>query len=230
VADKKKADRPLLGWQKNDVFQRVQAFGFEAGDFHWDLAASPGFPGVTVEQLIHDASEYFFVFDLARRITGYEADRASYFSPGPDRAHVATTGFGWDGQLEHVAVWLASLRKEVDTVSLWDTFGRDATREMAAANLSNKPLSKEQRQAVELRAGRVRSYLRATIDDRAQLDRVERKVDDLIDASKRLGVKDFASVSLGILMTIAVEAALNPHQAQELVNLFFGGLRALLGS
>lgn len=101
---------------------------------------------------------------------------------------------------------------------------------MAAANLPNRPLSKEEMQGVELRVKQLRIYLRNNVDDPQRLARVEKKLDDLIAGSKRLGVKDFANVSLGILMTIAVEATLSGHQARELVNLFFNGLRALLGA
>lgn len=71
--------------------------------------------------------------------------------------------------------------------------------------------------------------LRSNVDDRETLKRLEAKVDDLIESSKRLGVKDFAMTSLGVLLTIAWEAALDAHKAQEMVNLFTHGLRAVPG-
>lgn len=82
MADKaKKADRPLLERQKNDVFRFVMSRGFDPGDFRWQLAISPATPPATVDQLVHTASEYFFVFDLAPRQWETDPDRASYFSP-----------------------------------------------------------------------------------------------------------------------------------------------------
>ena len=41
--------------------------------------------------------------------------------------------------------------------------------------------------------------------------------------------KTCAVVSLGLLVSIAVQAGFTGHQAQELVSLFFNGVRLLLG-
>ena len=157
-------------------------------------------------------------------------DRLSLFSPGPDRGgRVMVKGYGWESQLEHCQMWLRSLRSEVETVSLWDTLGSGAARELGLATFSDRKLSKEQQKEIAVRVQRVRVYLRSNVEDREALRRIEAKLTDLEDASKRLGTKDFANVALGALISIGMEAALDAHKAQEMVNLFLGGLRALLG-
>ena len=228
-----KANTPILDSQKNDVFRLVRDHGFDPGDFQWQVAASAARPGDTVDQLAHVASGdrgFAFAFEFnTNRLTPYDNDRISMFSPGPEHFRVVDYELGWEAQLRVVDVWLSNLRREVETVSLWDTFGREPMRELATADFSNSPLSKEQREAVEARVTQARGYLRANVEDRERLRRVEKKLDELLEASKHLGKKDFATFSLGVMMQIAVDAAFNPHQAQELVNLFFTGVRALLG-
>lgn len=215
--------------QRNAVFRAVESFGFDPGDFEWQVAASPIRPNDTIDSLVHLSSGYHFAFEY--NTNRYDpADRMSLFSPGPDSPRVVTPAMGWDEQIQHVYIWLRSLAREVSTVSLWDTFGREPTRELATANLSDSKLNKEQRQEIEVRVQTVRLYLRANVDDPDRRARAEKKLDELIDASKRLGKKDFANVALGLLMTIAVEAALDPDRAQHVVNLFFTGVHTLLGN
>jgi hypothetical protein len=225
------AQTPILTTQRNAVFHLIQGHKFDPGDFEWQVAASPIRPGDTIDYLVHVPSGYGFAFEYNTIRLSYDPeDRMSMFSPGPDSPRVTALTAGWVGQMEHVEVWLRSLTREVSTVSLWDTFGREPTRELASANLSNNQLNKEQRQEIEARVAKVRAYLRNNVDDRARLTRVEKKLDELVDASKRLGKRDFANVALGLLMTIAVEAALDPDKAQHVVNLFFTGVHALLGN
>ncbi|HEY5476888.1 MAG TPA: hypothetical protein VIK11_09240 [Tepidiformaceae bacterium] len=227
-----RANVPLLESQKNDVFQLVRRYGFDPGQFEWHVTTVPG--GYTVDRLDHRSPrDYFFAFDIIPNrdsyLAGLEDDRKSYFSPGPEQARAAGTCYGWTAQLGHVEMWLSALRREVDTVSLWDTLGSETTRLMAEANLSNRSLTKDERQLIEVQAQQVRAFLRANVDDHETLARVEKKVDELVDASKRLGIKDYAMVSLSLLLTMAVQAAFTGQQAQELVNLFYKGARLLLG-
>ncbi len=228
-----RADVPLLPSQKNDVFRIVENAGFDPGDFEWQVASVPG--PHTVDALVHRAhDEFSFAFDIniARNrslVPELEPDRISYFSPGAEVIREAVGCHGWDEQLRLAARWLHTLRREVDAVSLWDTLGSETTRQIAAANLSNRPLTREERKVVEVQAEQVRAYLRAHVNDRETLARLEKKVDELLDASKRLGIKDYAMVSLGLLMSMAVGAAFTGAQAQAFVNLFYSGVRLLLG-
>jgi hypothetical protein len=142
---------------------------------------------------------------------------------------VYTDSFGWDGQLEVFQSWLGALRSETGTVSLWDTLGSQSARDLATADLSNRRLTNEERRHIAERIEQVRIYLKSTVTDQEALNRIDDKLDYLIESSKRLGVKDFANLALGVLMTLGIEAALDVHRAQEVVNLFLSGMRVLLG-
>lgn len=222
---------PLLVEQKNQVLRLVEQLGLDPRDFAWDaVRTEQGMP--TVERLTHSTTGHFFIFGFAdqRSYVIQMEDRLSIFAPGPDRGgSFAVKGYGWESQLEHCRIWLRALKSEVETVSLWDTLGTGAARDLALASFNDHKLTREQQREIQLRAQRVRQYLRSNVDDPNTMRRIEAKLDYLVDSSKRLGAKDFANVSLALLLAVALEAALNPHQAQEMVNLFTIGLRALLG-
>jgi hypothetical protein len=137
MADRAKV--PLLESQKNLVFRVVEAAGFDPNDFEWQIRpVAPS--GHTVDVLTH--GEYFFASAMNPR-QGFRApelqpDRLSVFSPGVDTAGARATGFGWEEQVHHVQLWLTALKREVETISLWDTLGSATTRQMAEANLSGQ--------------------------------------------------------------------------------------------
>jgi hypothetical protein len=224
------ADVPLRETQKNQVGVLVRRAGFDLGEFKWRVVPVGGH---TVDELVHESTGYQFAFDIIPP-SGLpygirEEDRASYFSPGPEHVRQRANSYGWDAQLEVVEVWLEALKEEVGTVSIWDTFGRQLTRELAEADLSNRPMTGEELKEFAAGVAQVRGFIRANVGDPERLRRVEEKVDELLDAGNRLGLRDLASFSLGTMMTIAVTAAFSPDQAQHLVNLFFVGVRVLLG-
>lgn len=228
-----RAQVPLREPQKNDVFRLVASRRFDPGDFEWDVFQGPR--GYTIDRIVHRPSggTFFFAFDVIPQtnfgMPSIEGDRVGYFSPGPEHMNANANAFGWDDQLGNVALWLDNLRQEVDTVSLWDTVGSTMARQVAEANLPNRSLTTDERRLVQAQVVQVRAYIRANVDDPETLKRVEKKLDELIDSSKRLGVKDYANASLGLILGIAMTAAFSGHQAQELVNLFFNGVRILLG-
>jgi hypothetical protein len=228
-----KAQVALRETQKNDVFRLVVNQGFDPSDFEWDVATT-GFVEHTIDRIVHRPSggSFFFAFDIIPGSAfgpSLEGDRLGIFSPGPEHMQQRASAIGWDGQLRHVALWLAALRQEVDTVSIWDTIGSATARQVAEANLPNRSLTKDEQRLIQLQVVQVRVYIRANVDDPATLKRIEKKLDELVESSKRLGVKDFANASLGLILGIAMTAAFNGHQAQELVNLFFNGVHVLLG-
>jgi hypothetical protein len=163
-------------------------------------------------------------------LNSYGADRLSLFRPGPDRGGpVRAESYGWDDQRAVFIQWLQTVQQEVETFSLWDTLGETAARELAVADLSNQPLTKEQRERVRERIQEVRIFVRAEVADAATLKRIEVKLDYLVESSKRMGLKDYANTAFGVLLTVAVEAALDPIKAQQLMALFTVGLRLLIG-
>jgi hypothetical protein len=225
-----KADVPLKETQKNQVGQLVRRAGFDLGEFTWRVANAGDH---TIDELVHESTGYQFAFDIIRP-SGLpygvrEEDRASYFSPGPDHVRQRANNYGWDSQLDVMSVWLEALKEEIGTVSVWDTFGRQRTRELAEADLPSRHLTSDELRQFAAGVAQLQVFIRANIDDPERLRRVEAKLDDIVDASKRMGINDLAAFSLGTLMTIAVTAAFSPDQAQHLVNLFFAGARMLLG-
>jgi hypothetical protein len=225
-----KAESPLLVVQANAVLRLLENKGFDPRDFHWDIQrVEQG--GPTVDRIVHTASGHFFTFGVTNPSRhAFSEDRLSIFQPGIDRGGVVgEKSVGWDTQFRIFLFWADALKSEVETVSLWDTLGSGAARELALATFPDRKLTKEQQAEVKVRVQTIRVYLRSNVDDRDTLRRIEAKLDDLEEATKRLGVKDFANAAVGALLMIAWEAALDPHKAQEMVNLFLGGLRSLLG-
>ena len=113
------------------MFEVVRALGFDPGDFQWGVVQSPQTPPITIDRLVHVSSDHYFAFDLIPPSPyglGMEEDRASFFSPGPDRPSMAIKSFGWESQRDLVRAWLQALKREVETVSLWEHRPRTDSR------------------------------------------------------------------------------------------------------
>jgi hypothetical protein len=223
---------PLLTSQKNAVYRFVENYGFDPADFEWRVAVSPQGDDVTVETLQHRSTQYAFTFDTNRRgrgPLGLTPDRLSFMKPGPEQPFAVSEDYGWDEQLRSVGTWLGVLKREVSQESLWDRLSQEPMRAVAVARLDNGRLSKEERRTVEQGVGQAKAYVAANIDDRETLKRIEGKLDEIKDASGRLGRKEFVNAALGALMGIAFMGALTSDQMNAIARLIFSDLPRMLG-
>jgi hypothetical protein len=221
----------LLVTQANAVHERVVAAGLSPSDFAWDTTASPIVSGRKIDRLLFKPAGYFFAFDKRTDALDFYAQRVSLFSPGPEDKHTRADSFTFEQQLEVVSIWLHLVKREHTAVNLWELADEEPVRDMVAGTFGDRRLNDEQRREVKARLTQVRVYLRSTVGpDPQRIRLIEEKLNEIEEASQKLGVKDFANASLGAIVGLAFQAALTSDQAQHVIQLFFTGLRHLIGS
>lgn len=225
------AKLPLLKSQKNDVFRVVELRGFHPADFEWVVMESPLGDRVTIDVLRHKASQFDFLFDINRRRPplGVQADRISIYRPGLETPVGRSDDFDWDGQLGSLSRWLDFVRRETTQESLWEQLDQEPLRVVATSTYDNERLSKDERRAIEAGVAQAKAYVENVVADTAQLARIEQKLDEICDASTRLGRRDFANAAMGALMGVAFEAVLTSEQMNTLAGFIFTNATRLLG-
>ena len=222
--------RSLLTSQKNDVFELVGRTGFAPASFEWSEVETQYPRGALVDVIRFRDSKWFCAFGFNDGGLPFDPTRVTLISPGRTNNVEAIGSSEWTEQIGAVAQWLNNLRRETSQPNLWDVVAdTPAIDDLAQADIPTDPLTREQQRWVEERIVIIRQYVRSITADPHTLARIEAKLDDLSKSSRRLGAKDFVNIALGVLMTIAAEAAMNSDQAKHLFELMFTGARQLLG-
>ena len=203
----------------NEIFNLVKSYGLQTTDFGWDEAATkwPGSNGtISVQQLVHRPTGYFFKFDCYGRVA-----RPSY-QPGKEQAAaeiVAGAMGSWESVLEEVEKWVESLRDEVSEPDLW-ALAQDDKKLITARidELDNTSFSAEEQARVKLGIAELSTLLKSTGKHSGeQLKFIDSRLKHLEEASGRLGRKDWITLAMGTLANIVVGLALAPEMAKELV-------------
>lgn len=222
--------RPLLTSQRNDVFTMIQSRGLDPALFEWSQEETAYPPETLVDVIRYRNTAWFCAFGYQDAgVIPMDPTRVTIMSPGSSEVIQAFATYNWNEQTRSVGLWLTNLLRESQP-SLWEAIPETAVlADVASGDFGTDPLRPEQVEWVRQRVVLVRQFVLATGPDSATLTRIEAKLDHLEEASKRLSVKDFVNTCLGVLMTIAAEAAMNSDQAKHLFDLMFGGARHLLG-
>jgi len=161
---------PLRKTQKNDVLRLLQRHGLDAAGFAWGfrlLRQDTAFVGgAAVQELVHEPTGYFVVFDFRQ---GELADKRVLISPGVQDHEEAHAVGGWTIALVIVNRWAHELRKELDAPDLWAEF---LSARAVAADIAELPAA----QAVtrEERTGILEAVesLKADVARQAEMDAV----------------------------------------------------------
>jgi hypothetical protein len=159
-------------------------------------------------------------FDRGARTTIRHETSHSEFTvwhePGRDGRYTATMTIGsvargrlssctWDQLLDGLAEWAQEVRYEAETPDLWAEL-KQVPAVLASAqgeDASNAPFSSDEQAEISNRLDAVKQLVREQFeltDD--ELAAVDQKLDELKEASKRLGRKDWATIIIGGMVSI----------------------------
>jgi hypothetical protein len=210
---KKKSPTLLLRKsQRNDVFEAIQAVGLDARDF--DLADS----GAEV-QIKHKWSESIFI------IGGGPGHYVGHYvaGDGPDWPYDTHS---WQASTTRVSTWLQEVKRDLETPDLWAELRREVhllgvgSNEVTENTLFTQD---EQNQIAAQLQGLAKHVSDASSLSEAQMQILNEKVDYLIDASRRLGRKDYLNLFNGVILGYLL-SALPPDVAR---GIFSTCLRAI---
>ena len=218
-------DYRLLKSQKNEVFLLIQEAGLSPFEFGLEECTEENENGVEFHshRLVHKPSTYALTFG-----EGFVT-----YSPGAKRLTSWEARPNWSGMLEAVQRWLGYLKREVEAPDLWAALAEE--QELLGAEPAeavNTPFNAEEQVQVKRAIEEIRVYITATHTLEAEpLAEINRKLDYLIDASTRLGRKDWKIICVGILVTLAI-SQLTPSGpgVRELFAIAWHLLRHVLGS
>jgi hypothetical protein len=212
-------DKPIQFLQKrhrNDIFQAIQAVGLDAREF--DLVDS----GSEV-RIKHRSSESCLI---VRREAGYYVGQ-SVVGDG----HVwPYSPCSWQTLIPQVSRWLEEVKHDLNTPDLWAELRREAELLGAGSNrvIENTPFTPEEQQEIARRLDKLATDVSHALSlSGAQTNALEGKIDYLIEASTRLGRKDWLNNFIGVTLPFVLAAALAPEAARALFLTFLRSIGIL---
>jgi hypothetical protein len=210
----KKLPTPLLQkWQRNILFEAIQAVGLNPRDF--DLTDS----GAEI-QIKHKWSKSIFIIGgrpghyVGRYVVG----------DGPDWPYDA---YSWQASTTRVSTWLQEVKRDLETPDLWAELRREVHLLGVGSNeVTDNTLftQDEQKQIEERLRGLAKHVSDASSLSEAQKQILDEKIDYLVDSSRRLGRKDWLNIFIGVILGYLLSTALSPDVAR---GIFSTCLRAI---
>jgi len=211
---KKESPTPLLQkWHKNEIFKAIQTVGLDPRNF--DLNDS----GAEVRIKDRSSASCFIV----RRESGYYVGQY-VVGDGPVWPYSPCS---WDTLLPRVSGWLEEARRDLDTPDLWAELQRETKLLGAGSNAVTENTLftvEEQKQIAERLRELAKHVSHMHSFSGAQIEALEEKLDYLVDASGRLGRKDWLNAFIGATLGYILGAALPPESARIIFQTF---LRAI---
>lgn len=169
-----------------------------------------------ISQVRHGPTGYYFMFDFQNGAHFCE------FSPGEDTVEVLAFPEVWSRQFACASNWLAFLKREVDAPDLWAAIGKEKqlVSDAARSDDDNKPFTIEEQKRIREGIEELKTYVLTTqslIGEQARF--VTTRLDYLAQASERLGRKDWISIAVGVVASIAVGIVLPSEAARELLRM-----------
>jgi hypothetical protein len=211
---KKGAPAPLLQkWHTNDIYKAIETAGLDPRQF--DLNDS----GVEV-RVKHKWTESCFIIggNLGHFVGRY------VFGNSIDWPYEA---YSWDAMLPRVQRWLQFVKHDLGTPDLWAELKREGELLRVGSNevAENAPFTPEEQKAIAGRLDELAKYVRKTHSlSQVQMRPLEEKLDYLVDASGRLGRKDWLNAFIGVTLAFMLSVALAPESARTM---FLTFLRAI---
>lgn len=201
----------ILTSQSNEVHSAIVAEGLDTAAFHWDTVQSSKTQYLAVSELRYADTRYFFLFDF------HQDQHWCEFSPGRDKLADTDYPGTWGGTLAYFRQWLEYLKREVFAIDLWAA-AQSQTAFIHAQSESDteSPFTLEERERIQTSINEIKEFVfKAQPLSEAHMRYVEGRLNYLVDASNRMGRKDWANVAIGVFTNIVVSAALNPEATRD---------------
>ena len=129
--------------------------------------------------------------------------------------------------MQRVSLWLGEVKRDLETPDLWAELQREAKLLGAGSNAvtENTPFTPGEQKEIAGRLKELAKYVRKTHSlSPAQMQALDEKLEYLVDASHRLGRKDWLNAFIGVTLGYMLSVALPPESARTI---FLTFLRAI---
>jgi hypothetical protein len=215
----------LLPSQKNVIFKIIKNTQLDPNDFEWRSVQDGQYEGITVDQLRHKSSNFFFTFGKNRDAYRTE-DFYVRYSPAQNKMYGASSAYDWESVSYEVVDWIDRLKREWEAPDLW---GQAQSGNFdSASSLPNTKFSKSELTTVKIRMEDIRRILLQSVDgDAIKSKDVNEKIDYLVEQASKQGRRDWLMLVYGYIFTNIVNWGLNPDHFHAIVHLLITGLQVI---
>lgn len=209
----------LRKWQREEIFDLVEAAGLDPAAFALDEDDGEN-------RLRHLLAASYFTTRRAADGT-YTVRYVAGDGPLEDR-----DGLSWYRLKQRVEGWLREVRTDLEMPDRWAELKQLAGVLAAAQSdgASNEPFTPGEQAEISTRLDATKDLVRRQFElTPEQVTRIEQKLDDLKEASTRLGRKDFVMLALGTVVSLFLTDTVPPHVLQAVLAAIIHGLGHVLG-
>jgi hypothetical protein len=222
-------ETPLLTSQKDAIFTALRREGLDLNqfDFGW-VQTSFDFSSNEVRRILHKPSGHHFTFDRAP----YESRDVwvARFSPGEHQRDDVRQGAVRDLAQLAAKDWPRFLKRELDAPDFWAQLASNPLVLAQASIGDNRPFEDAEREELLPRLQSIEMKLKELHGDTpTRLAEIERRMEEIRDASNRVGRKDWGMLMIGQLFTLATTLGLDGEKARAVFDLVHDGLSGLAG-
>jgi hypothetical protein len=207
---KKEPPTPLLQkWHRNNIFEAIKEVALDPREF--DLKDS----GAEV-RIKHKWSESCLI---VRRESGYYAGQ-SVVGDGPVWPYSPCS---WQTLIPRVSTWLEEVKRDLETPDLWAELQREGELLRVGSNevTENTPFTPEEQREIARRLKKLAKHVRKTQPfSQMQMQALDEKLNYLVDASGRLGRKDWLNAFIGVTLAFMLGTALPQESARTIFMTF----------
>jgi hypothetical protein len=233
--------------QRNDIFETLVANGVapegcELLDLANDPLSLPG-QGVTIQADERWRSERYSNCDSV--IFHARSKSAFQFWPdnSPNERYLACLVVGaaesgscssctWDQILDAIAEWAREVRYEMDTPDLWAELTRlpEILTAVQGAEAVNAPFTQAEQAEISTRLDVIKEYVSERFElTAAQMSAIEQGLDQVNEASTRVGRKDWMVMVNGTLLSLITSEMVPPHVIQSVFHILIAGIGHIFG-
>lgn len=213
---------PLRRSQANTLFEILKEFGLEPSQFRWEEFPSTGPVISEGAKLLHIGTDAYFSFDAGIVIDEWENQfeifEVAYWPSDRISMQGSESDGKWDGVLQRFKRWAVLVKVDVLSPDLWDTVSQERKFSGVVDAEENSPFTLQEQNYITGRLREIESFLINTHALSAEHRKFVRgRLNYLEESSKRVGRKDWLSITYGVLLSTAVGIGLNGTQARELL-------------
>ena len=210
--------------QRNEIFEKIAACGVDPKSCN--LKDPTSWLSPTEAQIRHKPSRSTFGLRVRRRT--YRA------LPTVGNVYQGRSSLGdWSDLLNRLMVWAREVAYEIDTPDLWAEL-RQVPEILATAqspDASNEPFTADEQADISTRIDRAKDAVRQDNPELTteQMSAIEQMLDEIKDASTRVGRKDWVMMANGALLGLIVNDLVPPHVVQSVFNMLITGIAHIFG-
>lgn len=213
--------------QRNQLFEQLGGGGLQQSLCKFADPETDEQSGTTYAEIRQASSDsHFMVWPDRDQFALFRAR----MKVGGVEATAVYTG-SWNDILGAAQDWAQRVVYELNAPDLWaELVSPSGIFGETQGDEDNSAFTAEERTAISARIEEVKAEVRqnpALTGD--QISGIEQKLDDLIEASERVGKKDWKLLVAGTLLTIFVTYAVPPHVAQAIITSVITGLGHMFG-